>query len=555
MKQLNFSVGTSDFKQIVDTKATLVDKTLFIKEIMENNSSVILITRPRRFGKTINMSMLSYFLKMGQGDIFQGLKIKDHPEFCARHQNKYSVIFLTFKDIKPATFEDAMTDLRGLFQKLYGKYLDLLDGEVLPEYSKQYFNKIINEEIQDPSLLARGLSNLMEYLHKKHGIPPIVLLDEYDTIIQEAYIKGYYDQMLSFMRALLGSALKDNVDLGKAVLTGITRVSQESLFSGLNNLDVYTVLDKGYGEYFGFTEEEVASLLPDNVDLEPIKRWYNGYNISGFKLYNPWSIASYFKHDQTLGIYWISTSDNALVYKFMESRFDLREEFEELIAGHKTEQLLSKSLTFPSLETSMDTVWTLLIHTGYLHVTSSVQDRTGKERAMVSIPNVEIRGIFIEMLELWFTPKNKGWKHYREFIQKFVDGDASTFIQRVQHYIETMSYFDFDHREPEKVYHSFMNGLLVGLEETHIVTSNGEAGKGRYDIRIAPRDKKHRGFLLEFKTSPNEESMEESAVQALEQIMKKEYTQGLEAGEILCIGMAFCGKKVVGKHTIMEGNS
>ncbi len=547
-KIYNFAIGTSDFKDIIQKGSTYVDKTLFIKEVMEDHAKVILFTRPRRFGKTLNMSMLECFLKIAVEDLFSGLHIKNHPEFCLKHQNKYPVIFLTFKDVKFDDFPTAYNKIKGIFASLYEDHKYLLDGDLLSVFERENFEKIRGKTVDDFNELGSTLSNLMKYFHKYYGIPAIVLLDEYDTPIQEAYLKEYYDKMIGFMRNLLGSALKDNQDLGKAILTGITRVSQESLFSGLNNVRVYTMLDPDYGQYFGFTEEEVIKLLPEKADITPIRDWYNGYKIGHHRVYNPWSITSYLQTHQKLDVYWLSTSDNALVETLIEEQMDLREDFENLLQGIPSEQILERSLTFPRIKTSPDAVWTLLIHTGYLHVLESSVDRTGKVKATIAIPNVEIRSLFIGMIENWFVPKGKSLNYYRDFIKKFLAGDIEDFSEHIENYITAFSYFDFDKRRPEKIYHSFMTGLFIGLEETHEVTSNREGGKGRYDIRIAPRDGKGRGFLLEFKTAPQESLLDEYAQKALAQIAEKDYAAGMKASEIISIGMAFCGEKVKTVH-------
>ncbi len=551
-KLYNFAIGTSDFEDIIQKGSTYVDKTLLIKELMEDHAKVILFTRPRRFGKTLNMSMLECFLKIGaQKDLFDGLLIREHGEFCAKHQNQYPVIFLTFKDMKPASFEAAMTDMKSVLQGLYAQHRFLLEGDTLQREEKSYCQSMIDKEIGNSEEIGLALSYLMKYLHRYHGIRPIVILDEYDTPIQEGYLKGYYDKIIPFMRSLLGSALKDNRDLEKAILTGITRVSQESLFSGLNNVRVYSMLDPDYGEYFGFTQEEVMGLLPDGADISPIREWYNGYKIGNHRVYNPWSITSYLQTHQKLDVYWLSTSDNALVETLIEEQMELREDFEELLQGGSTEQILERSLTFPRIKTSPDALWTLLIHTGYLHVLESSVDRTGKLKAMVAIPNAEIRTLFIGMVENWFVPQGKSLNYYRSFIKKFLDGDIEDFSEHIQNYITAFSYFDFDKRRPEKIYHSFMTGLFIGLEETHEVTSNREGGKGRYDIRIAPIDGKGRGFLLEFKTAPQESLLDEYAEKALAQIAEKDYARGMKASEIISISMAFCGKALRTVHHIL----
>jgi hypothetical protein len=545
----DFPIGISDFKKIIKDKCILIDKTLFIKDIMENKATVILITRPRRFGKTLAMSMLSYFLKIGEEDLFDGMEIKNYPEFCAIHQNKYPVIFLTFKDIKTASFEEAITAVKLLFQKLYAKERFLLKGDVLEAEEKKYFQSMIDEEIDDPQKLGLALSNLMQFLHKYHGVPPVVLLDEYDTPIVQGYVKGYYDQMISFMRVLLGSALKDNSDLGKAVITGITKVSQESLFSGLNNLDVYTLLDKGYGQYFGFTEEEVTSLLPQGASIDPIKAWYNGYCIGKYQLYNPWSIMKCLRNEQELMPYWVGTSDNALVYELIEKhQIYAGDRFENLIRGIPEEQVLKSNLSFPDLDTQEDSIWTLLIHTGYLHVTASHLDEKGKLIGTLGIPNKEVMCVYEEMITRWFTTLAFNSNYYGKMMKTLLNGDVEKFTDHIRTYINgSVSFFDLHQNTPENVFHAFMLGLFMGFGSSHHVDSNKEAGKGRYDIIIIPKDRSKMGILIEFKVAQTPEDLMESAKDALAQIQTKNYTNAFvkhDIQNVLLIGMAFCGREV-----------
>ena len=561
IKSNDFPIGISDFKEVIKEKCVLIDKTLFVKDIMENKAKVILLTRPRRFGKTMNMSMLGHFLRMGGEDVFKGLKIKEHGEFCKEYQNKYPVIFLTFKDVKYDDFGMAYSDIKGILADLYGKNRDLLEGDLLDEPERETFEDIRFGRLDDQVKLGHGLKKMTEFMHRKYGVPPILLLDEYDTPIVHAYLKQYYDPMISFMRLLLGSALKDNSDLGKAVLTGITKVSKESLFSGLNNLRVYTILDEKYGQYFGFTEEEVASILPENVPLEPIKRWYNGYKIGGFQVYNPWSIMYCLDNNHLLMPYWLDTSDNALVHELIEKhKIHLGERFEKLIKGiPESEQVLNSNLTFPNLDKKEDAIWTLLLHTGYLHVTSSYLNEDGQLMGTLGIPNKEVRGVYTELVELWFT-STLGFssEYYGKMIKTLLDGNVEKFTDHIRKYINgSISYFDLHENTPENVFHSFMLGLFMGLGLSHIVDSNKEAGKGRYDIIIIPKDKSKMGILIEFKVAKTPEDLGESAKDALAQIRAKNYTNAFiqhEIKTVLLIGMAFCGREVEAVHEMMDAH-
>jgi hypothetical protein len=545
----DFPIGISDFKEIIKGECILIDKTLFIKEIIDNKAKVILLTRPRRFGKTLAMSMLSHFLKIGGEDLFEGLNIKDHPEFCTFHQNKYPVIFLTFKDVKYDDFATAYSDIKGIFADIYGKNRDLLEGDLLDEPERETFEDIRFGRLDDPEKLGYALKKLTEFMHRKYGVPPIVLLDEYDTPIVQAYMKGYYAQMISFMRSLLGSALKDNSDLGKAVITGITKVSQESLFSGLNNLDVYTVLDKGYGQYFGFTEEEVVSILPQGVSIEPIKAWYNGYRIGKYQLYNPWSIMKCLRNEQELMPYWVGTSDNALVYELIEkNKIYTGDRFENLIRGISEEQVIKSNLSFPDLDMQEDAIWTLLIHTGYLHATASHLNEDGQLIGALGVPNKEVMCVYKEMIERWFTPLAFNSNYYGKMMKTLLDGNVEKFTDHIRMYINgSVSFFDLHQNTPENVFHAFMLGLFMGLGSAYHVDSNKEAGKGRYDIIIIPKDKTKKGILIEFKIAQTPETLIESAKDALAQIQTKNYTNAFiqhDIQNVLLIGMAFCGRDV-----------
>ena len=551
----NFPIGTSDFKELIQKESIYVDKTLFIKEVMENHAKVILFTRPRRFGKTLNMSMLSYFLGIGEEDIFEGFKIKDHEAFCAKHQSTYPLLFLTFKDVKYDDFETAYSDIKGIFAEAYGKNRDLLEGDLLDEYERENFEKIRGKKVDDLSELGSALKKLIEFMHRKYKVPPILLLDEYDTPIQEAYMNNYYDKMISFMRTLLGSALKDNKDLGKAVLTGITRVSQESMFSGLNNIRVYTMLDEGYAQFFGFTEEEVESLLPDGLDIEPIKQWYNGYTIDGMQIYNPWSIINCLSNKYKLKPYWMNTSSNALVFSLIENGpVTVQEKFDNLLQGIPQTQTIDENLTFQGIEQNEDAIWTLLFHAGYLNILSHERNAFGSITAQIAVPNQEVLSIYALVIKRRFEKGPRGSTGYQEFADYLVKGNVEKFADLIRGYIQgTVSFFDLGKHIPEKVFHAFMLGILASLQHLYNIKSNPEAGKGRADMVMIPKSDKNIGIILEFKASTNEKTLEEDAREALIQIEDKKYTYAFPQNtRILMIGMAFCGKEMQAASKVLE---
>jgi hypothetical protein len=312
-------------------------------------------------------------------------------------------------------------------------------------------------------------------------------------------------------------------------------------------------LDEGYGQYFGFTEDEVLDLLPQGADIEPIKRWYNGYSIGKYQLYNPWSITNYFASGCKFDIYWVSTSNNLLVRELVEAKPSLREQFEELVQGVQKRKILEKNLVFPDLKTSSDAVWTLLIHAGYLHATSLDLDEDGNLVGFLSIPNFEIRNLYLKIIKSWFIAQDGSTQEYENFIDALSQGKIGEFTKYIEYCLSSLSYFDMDKRTPEKIYHTFVAGIFMRMNHAYDISSNKEGGDGRYDVRITPKDATKRGFLLEFKTAAKEEILEKAASAALDQIIEKDYTRGMKAADILCLGLAFCGGKVVGKHTILSG--
>jgi hypothetical protein len=555
---MNFPIGVSDFKKLREGNYQFIDKTLFIKDIMNDGAEVIVITRPRRFGKTMNMSMLRHYLSYGEEKLFEGLAITENKEFCLKHQNQYPVIFVSFKSIKCSTYNESYSEFKEILRKLYEEYAYLIEGNLLSAHEKKIFESIRSKAAEDSSDISNAIANLTKYLKKRHNKAPILLLDEYDTPIHSAYTAGFYEEMIGLMRAILGAALKDNDYLGKAVVTGITRVAKESLFSGVNNLEVYTLLRKDYGQYFGFTEEEVRSLMPadSSVSIEVIKDWYNGYQIGGYQVYNPWSIISYCKHGGTPQAYWVNTSDNALVYKLiMNAKTSVKLRFENLIQGEIQQQILSDSLTFAYLDNDEDAIWTLLVHTGYLNVLLSEIDERGRLHATISIPNKEVMSVYDQLVEKWFMLTNQASNYYEGLINSLSQGNVAAFKDHVAEYIrESGSYFDFNKNTPERVFHVFMLGLLVGLRGKYEISSNKEAGSGRYDIIFIPKDIRKNGIILEFKVCDKVEELEAKAKEALVQIRQKQYIDAFKQrgiNSVLSIGMAFCGKEVFTKH-IME---
>lgn len=554
---IRFPVGVSDFRALVTEQYRFADKTEFVKEIMEDGAKVILLTRPRRFGKTLNMSMLHYFLQLDapqHSQLFDDLKISQHKDFCQQHQQKYPVIFISLKDIKCSSFERAYEEILLVIQNLYSEHRYLLNDAILESDERATFEAMLSAKAT-PAQIGSSIKRLSEYLQRKFGKPAVILIDEYDTPIQEAYLQQYYKEMVELMRGMLGKALKDNTAMYKAVLTGITRVSQESLFSGLNNLDVYSLLRNEYSQYFGFTEQEVVALsrgIELESNLDGIRAWYNGYRIGNHMIYNPWSIISCLKNKGALKPYWLNTSSNGLIQKLLEKAdaAAMRGDFYRLLQGETITKELMENLIFPDLDRKEDAIWSLLLYAGYLNVLSK-ELGAFQLMAEVAVPNREVMFVYNEIVTEWFR-RGAARDDYYTLIRSLVNGEMDEFKRCVGDYLmESGSYFDFNRRTSEQVFQVFMLGLVVGLKQDYIIQANRESGRGRLDVIFIPRNKNLKGIVLEFKTCEEPELMQARAVEALQQIKDKQYIQSLKQDgvrNVLIVGMAFCGKQVELAH-------
>ncbi len=550
---MRLPIGISDFRELILEEYVFADKTPLIKEVMDDGAKVILITRPRRFGKTLNLSMLRYFFQIktqpAEKNLFADLLISKNQEFCAKHQNKYPVLFLSFKDIKKASFAQAYSQVATLISNLYKEHRYFLEGDCLFEDEKELFLAIIKEKATQAQI-ENSLVTLAKYMFKKFKQEPIILFDEYDTPIHEAYLSGYYEDMIGLMRGILGEALKDNSHLRKAVITGITRISQESLLSGLNNIEVYSLLREQYGQYFGFLEPEVVNLIAhmeQKPDLAKIKDWYNGYEIGKYILYNPWSILHCLKNNGKIAPYWLNTSSNALLHKLLsKSGTAVKQQLELLLQEQIIEQPLSENLIFRDIESKPEALWSLLLYAGYLKV---IKSELGDFQliAQLAIPNKEVRFVYSQIVSEWFSDA-LGLKSYEYFTRSLINGDMERFKLYLATYImQSGSYFDFNCHTPEQIFHIFILGLVVGLRDKYIISSNKESGLGRFDVMFMPKDKNNAGIILEFKTSPTPQTLKDKADNALEQIKKRHYLQELKQHrlqKVLAIGLAFCGKEM-----------
>ncbi len=557
---MRLPLGQDDFKKIRDRKYDWVDKSLFIQEILDDTAEVAVITRPRRFGKTLNLSMLHYFLaaeaygQSSQG-LFNGTKIAALGDEYMQHQGRYPVIFVTFKEVKNQHFATAYRMMEAMMAQLYQEYQHiLLESPHLTSSDKEKFLAVL-EERADEGAIRSALRNLSYYLYQHYQVKPWLLIDEYDTPIQAAYVHNYYDQMIDLLRGVFGPALKTNPYLEKAVITGILRVAKESLFSGLNNLKVYTLTNSQYGQYFGFTEDEVENLLQQaglQTQAPAIRDWYNGYKAGTYTVYNPWSIVNCIREKGELAPYWVNTSDNKLIkILLLGSSEDFRAQFEDLLQGKTIEKVIDETLAFAALKNSERAAWSLLFAAGYLKVVAS--QRVEEElQCQLDIPNREVRGLYRSIIREWLADDHDT-KWLDAFLNHLLIGDLKAFELDLKHLVEqTFSVHDIS-KDPEVFYHGFMIGATASLyhNPNYEIKSNRESGYGRYDYLIFSHDKNKPTILIELKRVPKDaphldQALEQAAQQALEQIELQNYTAEAKQRNrtnILKIGLAFSGKR------------
>jgi hypothetical protein len=552
---MNFIIGVDNFGEVIQEGLNFIDKSLFIKEILDNsNTKATVITRPRRFGKTLNMSMLHHFLAEKVGDLetkgmFDHLKIAQTDAAYMGHQGKYPVIFISFKRMACNSYDETKQRFGDLLSQLYGQHYALLSKNILRPHEKATFERILNQQASDMNLMS-SLRDLSGYLHRYHGTKPWILIDEYDTPIQAGYTNNHYKEVVEFMRGILGEALKGNDDMHRAVITGILQISKESLFSGLNNLKASSLLSDEYAEHFGFTETEVDKALKKaNIGhlANEIKAWYNGYHIGNHQIYNPWSIVNCISEKGALKPYWVNTANSDLIKTSIASTDAIeKEQFEKILAGESIEATITEKMAFGDLKTNSDALWNLLLFSGYL--TNIKTDLVmGEYKCLLQTPNQEIATVYRTVISGWFTAP-LGEIRYRFFLKSLTSGDLEMFLAELQKFLkQSSSYFDASGENPEKFYHGFVLGLIVGLSDTHVVQSNKESGYGRYDVMIIPKDTQQLGLVLEFKVAKPNKTMQETAEEALEQIERRSYeTELRQKGiqHILKIGLGFQGKKV-----------
>ena len=554
------SIGNQGFDSIRQEQSFYIDKTAFIKEWWESRDSITLITRPRRFGKTLNMSMLNCFFSNryeGRGDLFEGLVIWKE-EAYRKLQGTFPVLFLSFAAVKADNLEDAKQQLKAQIAGLYEENRFLLDGTLLSGNEKEEYRKVTMYMGDAESSLA--LNRLCLYLNRYYGKKVIILLDEYDTPMQEAYVQGYWKEFTSFVRSLFNASFKTNPCLERAVMTGITRVSKESVFSDLNNLNVVTTTSKEYADAFGFTEEEVFAAL-DLFGMaerkQDVKKWYDGFTFGNKKdIYNPWSITN-FLDKRELRPYWASTSSNSLVSKLIQTASpEIKEGMESLLQGEEIVVSFDEQIVFDQLDRSRNAIWSLLLAGGYLR-TEEVEYRGMMLEPWyhLKITNLETFSAFSSMLKGWFENEAS---NYSEFVEALLDGklkEMNAYMNDVA--LTTFSSFDVGNHpsgrtQPERFYHGFVLGLLIELRDRYEVCSNRESGYGRYDVMLVPRFKTDDAIVMEFKVhDPEEEGSPQDTVKAaLQQIQEKNYDaelqdRGISQGRIRHYGFAFEGKKVL----------
>ena len=550
MRKKAVPVGIEDFKELIQDEYYYVDKTLLIDEMLMNKSKVTLFTRPRRFGKTLNMSMLRYFFDVKDKEenkkLFENLKIYDS-EYMSE-QGKYPVIFVSLKDLKEDTWEECLESIKDIMYKIFNEYSFL--RKKLNIVEKRQFDKIW-EITGNERNFKTSLLDLSNYLNKYYGEKVIILIDEYDAPIINAFDKGYYNEAINFFQTFYSSALKTNNSLKYGVLTGITRIIKEGIFSGLNNLYVNTILSKDYSEYFGLLENEVIEMLEYfdmKYKIEEVREWYNGYIFGESKVYNPWSIVSYVR-EKEIKAYWANVSGNTLLENMLdhagESVYDDLKRFTD---GESIEKYISDGTTIKSLLNNDDEIWQVLLYSGYL-----TKDEKQKEIDVTSeytdvynlrIPNKEIRKYFGNMfLNRFFGTEVKT----NTLMKALENGDIKKFEKTLgEIMINMLSHFDLD-KEMEKIYQVFMIGLVGFLMGKYEIISNDESGYGRYDLAMIPIKSNEKAYLMEFKISKTKKGMEEKAEKALKQIDEKKYDTKLKARgikNILKIGVAFYGKEV-----------
>ena len=559
------SIGNQSFESIREKDNFYIDKTNFIREWWDNDDTVTLITRPRRFGKTLNMSMLECFFSnkyKDRGDLFEGLEIWNNEKY-RKLQGTYPVIFLSFAGIKQVKYNETVIKIKDELIRIYNEYDYIMKSGIYNTNEKMQYQSVCVG--MSDTVAQEALKNLSNYLSRYYGKKVIILLDEYDTPMQEAYVNGYWEELVAFTRSLFNATFKTNPYLERAIMTGITRVSKESIFSDLNNLEVVTTLSPKYETSFGFTEKEVFNALDEqglSDEKEIVKTWYDGFKFGEKSdIYNPWSIINYLDKKK-IALYWADSSSNGLINSLVQKGSSyIKTMVENLIRGEKINVVIDEQIVFSELDYSEDAVWSLMLASGYLKVVSSEElnlIRESDNEYELALTNREILFMFRKMILRWFSPA----KHEtNEFIRALISGDIESMNEYMNDVaLHTFSSFDSgkkksNRKAPENFFHGFVLGLMVDQTENYIINSNRESGYGRYDIMLEPIDKTNEklpGIVIEFKViNPRKEnSLEETVEAALKQIEEKNYDaelikRGVKEENIHHYGFAFKGKEVL----------
>ena len=537
-------IGIEDFKQMIREDCYYFDKTNYIEELLKDRTMIRLFTRPRRFGKTLNMTTLKYFFDVRNTEenrkLFKDLYIEKSEYF--KEQGQYPTIFITLKDTKKNNWEECFSKIKIILRDLYGEHNYIKDKLSINE--KEEYDKILFKK--DDAEYDNALLNLTKYLYNYYQKKVVLLIDEYDSPLITANQFGYYKEAINFFRDFLSSALKTNSNLKMGVLTGIVQVAKEGIFSGLNNVKTYNILGDKFEIFFGLSEEEVEEALKYfemTYEIEEVKRWYDGYKFGNSEVYNPWSIVNYLS-DRGLQAYWVNTSDNALIYDNLKnSTVDVFKDLEALFEGKAIKKEISPFFTFEELS-KFDGIWQLMVYNGYL----KINEKLSNDEYMIKIPNYEIQTFFKKgFIDKFLVSGN----YFNPMMDALLDGDIEEFERRLQNiFLVNTSFYDL---KGEKVYHSLFLGMLIWLRDNYEVKSNGEGGHGRYDAMLIPLDKIKPAYLFEFKVSKTIKGLTAKAEEALEQIKEKQYHAGLKEkgiSKIYKIGIAFKGKNVKVKYEI-----
>ena len=552
------SIGKQNFESVIKSNCFYVDKTGFIKEWWENEDDVTLIARPRRFGKTLTMNMTESFFSVkykGRGDLFEGLSVWEEEKY-RELQGTYPVIFLSFANAKGSNYTFVRQKIYETIVKLYAEYSFLKDSGFLTGLDRQLFDRVSMD--MEESAATSAINNMAGFLRNYYNKKVIILLDEYDAPMQEAYLNGYWDEIVDFMRNLFHATFKTNPWLERGLMTGVTRVSKESIFSDLNNLKVITTTSKKYQTSFGFTEKEVFDALEEfglQAEKQRVKEWYDGFRFGDCdSIYNPWSIIN-FLDTKEYGAYWANTSSNGLVGRLVrEGGAEIKTVMEDLVNGKTFRTYIDEEIVFSQLEQDEDAIWSLFLASGYLKVVSCSMTEWEDFQYELALTNKEVKKVFEKIFKSWFSAD----KHaYNGFIKALLGNNLEEMNRYMNDVaLETFSCFDSggkpSEREPERFYHGFVLGLMVELKRQYAIDSNRESGYGRYDVMLFPKEKTADGIILEFKVfDPEREGrLQDTADNAMKQILEKKYAAALEAGgvpygNIRAYGFAFEGKKVL----------